>query len=136
MDFVEGFSSRLREERERAGRSQMGFGEIAGVTKLSQLKYEKGERVPSVEYLYRLGLAGVDTGYLLWGVRSAVSGLDAGLLTACIAAIEKLYSGPAPRRARFAAVLYAVCVKTGSDEISAEMLANAVISGWEVGQGG
>lgn len=135
MGFVEGFSSRLREERERIGRSQQSFGEIGGVTKLSQLKYEKGERVPSVDYLYRLGLAGVDTGYLLWGVRSATSGLDAGLLTRCISAIDELYTGPAPLRAQLSALLYYACVRTGSDEVMADTLAKAIVSGWEAGRG-
>jgi transcriptional regulator with XRE-family HTH domain len=133
---VEGFALRLREERERMGRSQRAFGELAGVTKLTQLKYEQGDRVPSVDYLYRIGLAGADTGYLLWGIRSAATGFDAGLLTACIAAIDDLCSGPAPRRARYAAVLYHICTRTGSDAEMAPILARAMISGRDLEHGG
>lgn len=42
---------RLREERERIGLSQMAFGEIGGVKKLAQLKYEQRGRAPDVIYL-------------------------------------------------------------------------------------
>ena len=65
------FGDRLREERNRLGMSQPVFGEIAGVTKKTQMLYEAGERHPDVLYLAALQRAGVDVMYMLTGTRSA-----------------------------------------------------------------
>jgi transcriptional regulator with XRE-family HTH domain len=70
--FSAAFGARLREERDRKGLSQADFGALGGVGKLAQLNYEKGERLPSVEYLHGIGRHGVDTDYLLYGVRAPV----------------------------------------------------------------
>ncbi|RLM12849.1 helix-turn-helix domain-containing protein [Gibbsiella quercinecans] len=61
---------RLKEVRERLDLSQEAFGEIGGVKKLAQLKYEKGDRVPDADYLARLSNAGIDILYIISGVRS------------------------------------------------------------------
>lgn len=61
---------RLREEREKLGMSQSNFGELAGVTKASQINYEKGVRNPDTSYLLALKEAGVDVCYLLTGMRA------------------------------------------------------------------
>lgn len=58
---------RLREEREKLGMSQSTFGELAGVTKASQINYEKGVRHPDSSYLLAAGKAGADVCYLLTG---------------------------------------------------------------------
>lgn len=77
---------RLRAERERLGMSQTDFGEVGGVRKLAQIKYEKGERIPDAEYLARVAGAGADVLYILTGQRAgdqpapALSRREAALL--------------------------------------------------------
>lgn len=63
------FSARLTEERNRLGLSQEAFGAIAGVSKMSQLNYEKGVRKPDAGYLMAVAEQGVDVAYLLTGQR-------------------------------------------------------------------
>lgn len=63
------FSARLTEERNRLNLSQEAFGAIAGVSKMSQLNYEKGVRKPDVSYLMAVAEHGVDVAYLLTGQR-------------------------------------------------------------------
>lgn len=63
---------RLREERERLGLTQEQLGEAAGVRKLAQHKYEKGERPPNVRYLSEAAAAGVDVLYVITGARGGV----------------------------------------------------------------
>ncbi|WER20892.1 helix-turn-helix transcriptional regulator [Providencia stuartii] len=62
---------RIRSERERIGLSQMAFGEMGGVKKLAQLKYEQGERSPDVLYLAALSKIGVDVQFIVTGIRSS-----------------------------------------------------------------
>lgn len=64
------FSSRLAEERKRLGLNQEDLGALAGVSKMSQLNYEKGVRKPDTDYLIALAAHGVDASYLLTGLRS------------------------------------------------------------------
>lgn len=64
---------RLREERERLGLTQSQMGELAGVTKKSQINYEKGERHPDSVYLAAIAAAGADVLYILTGQRSSAS---------------------------------------------------------------
>lgn len=61
---------RLKEERERIRLSQSSFGELGGVQKQAQLKYEKGDRSPDAEYLAGIAIAGVDVVYILTGIKS------------------------------------------------------------------
>jgi len=61
---------RLKEERERLGISQADFAKACGVGRTAQFNYESGKRSPDGGYLYAAGELGVDTGYLLFGVRS------------------------------------------------------------------
>lgn len=61
---------RLREERERLGLTQSQMGELAGVTKKSQINYEKGERHPDSVYLAAIAAAGADVLYILTGQRN------------------------------------------------------------------
>jgi len=60
---------RLREERQRLGLSQPAFGEIAGVTKKTQMLYESGERSPDAAYLSAMAGAGADVRYIVTGER-------------------------------------------------------------------
>ena len=55
-----GIGARLREERERLGLNQEGFGQLGGVRKQAQLLYEKDERKPDSDYLVAVAAAGVD----------------------------------------------------------------------------
>lgn len=61
---------RLKEERNRMGHSQEVFGEMAGVSKMAQIRYEKGERSPDAAYLAAIAAAGADVLYILTGARS------------------------------------------------------------------
>lgn len=65
--------SRLREERERLGLTQVAMGEIAGVKKQTQLKYEKGDNSPDAFYLAVMSKFGLDVLYVVNGIRSAES---------------------------------------------------------------
>ena len=73
---------RLKEERQRLDITQTEFSALASVTPQTQRKYEKGTRFPDVRYLQAIAKHGVDTHYLLHGVRLAqpdqitASGLD------------------------------------------------------------
>lgn len=71
-DFSIGFGMRLKEERERMSLNQADFGALAGVGKLAQLNYEKGDRSPSAEYLHSIANHGVDVGYLLTGQKADI----------------------------------------------------------------
>ncbi|EOZ0908354.1 helix-turn-helix domain-containing protein [Klebsiella quasipneumoniae] len=64
---------RLREERERLGLSQAAMGEVAGIRKQTQLKYEKGDSSPDAAYLAALSRFGLDVLYVVLGVRSTAS---------------------------------------------------------------
>lgn len=70
-NYNEEFGGRLRIERARLEMNQAQLAALGGVAKLTQLKYEKGERVPSADYLYRVYQQGVDVGYLITGERAA-----------------------------------------------------------------
>lgn len=74
-----GIGSRLREERERLGLNQEGFGQLGGVRKQAQLLYEKDERKPDSDYLAAVAAAGVDVLFVLTGLRqSNLPAQDAG----------------------------------------------------------
>jgi len=70
----ETLGKRLLEERKRLDMTQEEFGSAAGVRRPTQYLYEKGERTPSIEYLSRITMKGVDFRYLLTGERSVASG--------------------------------------------------------------
>lgn len=63
------FSDRLREARAALGLTQSEFGEIGGVQKGAQIKYEAGDRSPDALYLANIAKAGVDVHYLVTGSR-------------------------------------------------------------------
>lgn len=65
---------RLREVRHQRGLNQSDFGQLAGVAKRTQILYENNERSPKADYLKALYDMGVDTHYLLTGVRLGTSG--------------------------------------------------------------
>lgn len=67
MDTI---GERLKSERERLKLSQPEFAQLGGVGKLSQIRYESGERSPDGNYLSLLSNHGVDIVYVLTGVRT------------------------------------------------------------------
>jgi len=76
---------RLKEERNRVGANQTVFAEQCGVTKNTQLAYEKGERSPDANYLASASAAGIDVLYVITGERKpqpadSISAREATLL--------------------------------------------------------
>jgi len=64
---------RLREERDRLGLKQEELGQIGGVNRNTQGKYEKSERSPDGDYLAKVSAVGVDVLYVVTGQRSTPS---------------------------------------------------------------
>ena len=59
---------RIQMIRKSMGYSQRKFAEMLGIAYQTQNKYEKGHRIPDVEYLQRLAnITGCDPGWLLTG---------------------------------------------------------------------
>jgi len=65
-----GIHDRLKTERERLKHSQATFALMAGVTRNSQINWEKGESAPTAVQLARLAVMGVDVLYVITGNRS------------------------------------------------------------------
>ncbi len=62
---------RLREERERLGKTQEEFAAVAGVTRRPYVEWEKGTGPsPSAQNLAAMAAAGADVLYILTGQRS------------------------------------------------------------------
>jgi transcriptional regulator with XRE-family HTH domain len=157
--FCAQFAGRLREERERLGMSQAQFGSLGGIGKLTQLKYEKGDRSPSVEYLHRVAQSGVDIDYLVLGIRVPIqpdptprgvlaallseggkypmpSEVDAGLLANVIAGIETalvgadLASSPTQKARAIANLYMAFSRSTPTDRQMIGKMAALLVSDW------
>lgn len=60
---------RLKEERQRIGVNQTVMAEKCGVTKNTQLAYEKGDRSPDTSYLASSAALGLDVLYVVTGER-------------------------------------------------------------------
>lgn len=56
------------------GLNQTEFGELAGVTKKSQMLYEADERAPDARYLLAITEAGANVLYILTGLNQEVTG--------------------------------------------------------------
>ena len=61
---------RIRSERERLGHSQEQWASICGIHRNTQVKYEKGEGSPNVEYLAAINSIGADIDYIITGEKS------------------------------------------------------------------
>lgn len=61
---------RLKSERLRLQVNQSTFALSGGVQTNTQGKYERGQRIPNLEYLARLAQVGVDVLYVITGIRS------------------------------------------------------------------
>ncbi|MBY0444732.1 MAG: hypothetical protein K2Q15_05925 [Burkholderiales bacterium] len=80
MDTIKGFMDkkidiglRVAEERNRLGMSQAAFGGQGGVSKGTQLTYEKGTGAPNSDYLVAIASIGADVPYILTGHRSLLT---------------------------------------------------------------
>ena len=58
---------RLREARKARKLTQTEFGEIGGVGKFAQIRFEQGVNLPGGEYWLGLSAAGFDVAYILTG---------------------------------------------------------------------
>lgn len=75
------FPERLRIERERLGLTQTEFGQLGGVSKITQWTYEAGRHWPTLDYIETLRASGkVDVVYLTTGTRMGRGELDWPLL--------------------------------------------------------
>lgn len=68
---LKGLGDRLKEVRERLGLSQHSFGQVGGINRMTQGRYESGVNHPGVDYLYLLQQSGVDVTYVLTGTAEA-----------------------------------------------------------------
>jgi len=59
------FGHRLRLERKRLGLTQQQLADIAGVTRVTQSKFERGRGRPDLLYLIRISFAGADPYFIL-----------------------------------------------------------------------
>lgn len=135
-DFSTEFAVRLKEERARLGLSQGALGALGGVGKLAQMNYEKGVRVPSVDYLHAIGQKGVDAVYLMTGKRGVERVIDSRLLAQCIEAIESQFTGSASDLAACVSFLYAYSTPEHADRLDLPLAARAIVDGWRVGRRG
>jgi transcriptional regulator with XRE-family HTH domain len=58
---------RLKEERLRAGFTQVSLAQAVGVAQSTQTAYETNRRTPDAKYLAALAEAGLDIGYVVSG---------------------------------------------------------------------
>lgn len=68
------FGDRLRLERKRIGMTLEEFGRACGVTKGTQLHYEKNARSPDAVYLLCAHRQGADVTFLITGERRGQTG--------------------------------------------------------------
>lgn len=109
--------ARLREERERLGLSQAALGELGGVRKLTQLKYEQDESSPGWDYFETAARLGLDVLYVINGTRST------GTLSSHEQALLGLYQA-APLAVRAAAI---AALASGSTSTHGEKYRGATI---------
>lgn len=62
---------RLRNERVRLGLDQADMAAFGGKSRSSHMRYESGEKTPSIAYLIALAAHGLDVVYVLTGERDA-----------------------------------------------------------------
>lgn len=84
------WGDRLREERDKLGLSQAKLAEIGGVSRPSQVSYEKSGGNPPGDYWTALAAANFDVQYIFTGVRSENWPLSSDAQTAQITKTELL----------------------------------------------
>lgn len=68
---MENIGKRIKLARLKLGLSQAKFAHLGGVATNAQGHYESGYRRPRADYLFKLGVAGVDIGFLVTGIQPA-----------------------------------------------------------------
>ena len=71
---------RLREARKAKKLTQTEFGQIGGVGKFAQIRFEQGVNLPGGEYWLGLYAAGFDVAYILTGASGARDDVENALL--------------------------------------------------------
>ncbi|QIE87018.1 helix-turn-helix domain-containing protein [Pseudomonas nitroreducens] len=84
---------RLKEERLRIGITQSVLAEHCGVSKNTQLNYEKNERSPDGAYLEIAALVGVDVLYVITGRRLPA---DLDVLSSAELDLLRFFKGMSP----------------------------------------
>lgn len=72
-------AARLREERTRLQFSQERLAAIAGITRQTQSKYEKGTRQPDALYLAAIAQHDLDVNYIINGLRTSTEQVSSQL---------------------------------------------------------
>lgn len=117
------FGNKLKAERQRLGLSQAAFGELGGVSKVTQAAYESDSTRPDIKYLAKLADTGVDVLWVTTG-RRAPSGIDWDLIAELLELIDEWASErekPTPRSERkdLLRVLYSQFAQEGRIDASA-----------------
>jgi transcriptional regulator with XRE-family HTH domain len=68
--------ARIAEERKRLGFTQAAFAEKMGVSLSSQKRYETGERMPGMDYVFAASGLGMDAGYIASATRESSEQID------------------------------------------------------------
>lgn len=106
---------RLREERERLGKTQEEFAVIAGVTRRPYAEWEKGTGPsPSANNLAALAAAGADVLYILTGQRAVAVAPQALLAEGDRILLDNFHSAPAQVQAGVKTTLGAFASAAGS----------------------
>lgn len=82
----------MRDERVRLGLSQSELAAVGGVSKMTQLNYEKDVRSPDADYLGAVAAKGIDVLYVVTGTRSGAAALE-GKQADYLAALDQLSPG-------------------------------------------
>lgn len=69
INQTDAIGARLREERNRLGYTQPEFAAFTESSKMSQVRYESGDRSPDSKYLAAISEVGADVLYILTGER-------------------------------------------------------------------
>lgn len=92
----DGAPARLREERERTGKSQRSLAELLGISKNTQLAYENGTSPITLEYLDRVAALGMDALYVASGSRGAGGASVSSRLSSPIGGMARTLLGHEP----------------------------------------
>ena len=65
----DGISARLKEAREHLGMKQSELAERTGVSRSTQIAYEKGSTAPTTDYLHAIEQVGIDIQHLLFDLK-------------------------------------------------------------------
>jgi len=110
---------RLREERQRLDKNQTEMGELGGVLKQAQIKYEKGDRSPDAAYLAAIATAGADIRYIVTGQRDGPA--PETLSTEERAMLDRYRASPKPLRDAALRVLLGESPKQKGQVFNAEV---------------